>query len=192
MLGSVSEALQSEGLLARQFLSLQGAVREGGELALKEISQRKPCLKNRIEAHIEQAIVGLVTDQPAYGQVRLANELAKRGLFAGTPSILRILNVPASTQICPSIEPFSLRLGTISSTYSEVSRTSPVAEKQNHNSSGRCLSCDRDWGKDAGLASKRKTMSEATWLWENRHYHWRKRSLESGRVNRIRPLLAFA
>jgi hypothetical protein len=36
---------------------------KGGELALEEISRRKPCLKNRIEAHIEQPIVERATDQ---------------------------------------------------------------------------------------------------------------------------------
>ena len=60
---------------------------KGGELALKEISRRKPCLKNRIEAHIEQAIVEMATDQPAYGQVRVANELTRRGLFASPTGV---------------------------------------------------------------------------------------------------------
>ena len=35
----------------------------------------------------------------------------KEGLFAGTPSILRIRNVLASTQICPRTRPLSLRFG---------------------------------------------------------------------------------
>jgi hypothetical protein len=44
-------------------------------------------LKNRIEAHIEQAIVEMATDQPAYGQVRVANELTRRGLFASPTGV---------------------------------------------------------------------------------------------------------
>src|SRR5207302_1280788 len=47
-----------------------------------------PCLKNRTEPHIEQAIVELAIEQPAFGQVRIANELTKRGLFA-SPSGVR-------------------------------------------------------------------------------------------------------
>ena len=49
-------------------------------MALQEISRRKPCLKNRIEEHIEKAILEVALEKPAYGQVRVANELAKRGL----------------------------------------------------------------------------------------------------------------
>jgi len=50
-------------------------------LALQEISRRKPCVKNRIEEHIEKAVIELALEKPAYGQARAANDLAKRGML---------------------------------------------------------------------------------------------------------------
>jgi transposase InsO family protein len=80
MLGNVSQACKTLGYSRDSFYRFQELYEKGGELALQEISRRKPCLRNRIEDHFEKAIVELALDKPAYGQVRIANEMAKRGM----------------------------------------------------------------------------------------------------------------
>ncbi|CAA9395361.1 ISSod13, transposase [uncultured Leptolyngbya sp.] len=59
-------------------------------MALQEISCKKPCLKNRVEAHIEQAVVDFAIEQPAYGQLRVSNELKKRGLLVSPGGVRSI------------------------------------------------------------------------------------------------------
>lgn len=79
-LGSVSRACKMMGYSRDSFDRFKKLYDKGGELALWKISRRKPCLKNRIDDHIEAAILGAALEKPAFGQVRVASELAKRGL----------------------------------------------------------------------------------------------------------------
>lgn len=89
-LGNVSRACKLMGLSRDTFYRYKSAVEDGGLEALYDANRRKANYKNRIEASIEKAVCEYAFEQPAYGQVRVSNELRKRGIFV-SPSGVRCI-----------------------------------------------------------------------------------------------------
>lgn len=89
-LQNVSEACRINGCSRQHFYDIKKAYESQGLEGLKERTRRKPCLKNRVAPEVEEAVLQMALEYPAYGQLRAANELRKQGVLISSGGIRSI------------------------------------------------------------------------------------------------------
>lgn len=88
-LGNVSQACRVIGYSRDSFYRFKELYERGGEATLREISRRRSLLKNHVDPEVETAVIALALELPAYGQIRIANEVLKRHALHVSPQGVR-------------------------------------------------------------------------------------------------------
>ncbi|TRB15575.1 helix-turn-helix domain-containing protein, partial [Mannheimia haemolytica] len=89
-MGNISQACKVMGMSRDTSYRYQQAVEQSGVDALLNQNRRVPNLKNRVDEATEQAVVKFALDNPAFGQVRVSNELRKQGIFISAGGVRSI------------------------------------------------------------------------------------------------------
>jgi hypothetical protein len=86
-LGNISQACRHIGVSRQHYCDVKKAIEEDGLEGLLEKSRRVPRYANRIPDDIEKAVLAYALEFPTHGQVRVSNELKKRGTIVSASGI---------------------------------------------------------------------------------------------------------
>lgn len=89
-LGNISEACRNLGVSRQHYYDIKHVLEEEGIDGLLEKSRKKPRLANRVAPEVEQAVLDYCLQEPTHGQIRVANELRKRGVHVSTSGVRSI------------------------------------------------------------------------------------------------------
>ena len=89
-LHNISQACKIHGVSRQHSYDIRKACEEDGLEGLRKKSRRKPCSKNRVAPEVEEAVLQMAYEYPAYGQARAANELRKKGILVSGGGIRSI------------------------------------------------------------------------------------------------------
>lgn len=76
-LQNVSLACKNLGISRQHFYDIKHSIEEDGIEGLLEKSRRAPRVKNRVPEDVEQKLLSMTLEYPAWGQVRMANEMRR-------------------------------------------------------------------------------------------------------------------
>lgn len=89
-LGNISAACKTMGYSRDSYYRFQELYETGGEEALLDMTRRKPIIANRVDPKVEQAVLAMAIEYPAYGQLRVSNELKKDGILVSPGGVRSI------------------------------------------------------------------------------------------------------
>ena len=89
-LNNVSEACRMHGCSRQHYYDIKQAYESQGIEGLKEKTRRKPNHKNRVSPEIEEAVLLMAFEYPAFGQLRASNELRKQGVLISSGGVRSI------------------------------------------------------------------------------------------------------
>lgn len=134
-LGNISDACRKMGVSRRHYYDVKKAIEEEGLEGLLEKSRRQPRIGNRVPCEVEQALLDYSLHFPTHGQVRVANELKKRGhqiSAGGARSVWMRHGIATKGLRLKRLEAFSASAGGVLTESQVAALEEAKAEKEAH------------------------------------------------------------